>query len=136
MEPIPNKYEQLEKQLHQRNKSTIMEDYGKDFIEHIPKYKAFYNVPNHIHYQPVIQNCFNRYYEFEHDPEDGDCTLTLEFPASYLWLRVGGGLHTIIISASAADYTDFVPYPKKSGILSEPEQKKGNRCFKRRRNAI
>jgi hypothetical protein len=26
-----------------------------------------------------IENCFNRYYEFEHDPEDGDCSLTLEF---------------------------------------------------------
>ena len=76
---VPNKYKQLEKQLHQRNKETIKDDYGKDFFEHIPKYKAFCNVPDHIHYQPIIDNCFNRYYEFEHDPEDGDCPLTLEF---------------------------------------------------------
>jgi hypothetical protein len=53
--------------------------YGKDFFEHIPKYKAFCNVPDHIHYQPIIENCFNRYFEFEHDPEDGECSLTLEF---------------------------------------------------------
>jgi len=76
---VPNKYKQLEKQLHQRNKETIKDDYGKDIFEHIPKYKAFCNVPDHIHYQPIIENCFNRYYEFEHDPEDGDCSLTLEF---------------------------------------------------------
>jgi hypothetical protein len=65
---VPNKYRQLEKHLHQRNKETIREDYGKTFFEHIPKYKAFCNVPDHIHYQPIIENCFNRYYEFEHDP--------------------------------------------------------------------
>ncbi len=76
---VPNKYKQLEKHLHQRNKETIKDDYGKDFFEHIPKYKAFCNVPDHIHYQPIIENCFNRYYEFEHEPEDGDCALTLEF---------------------------------------------------------
>jgi hypothetical protein len=76
---VPNKYKQLEKHLHQRNKETIKDDYGRDFFEHIPKYKAFCNVPDHIHFQPIIENCFNRYYEFEHDPEDGDCALTLEF---------------------------------------------------------
>ena len=72
---VPNKYRQLEKQLHQRNKETIRDDYGKDFFEHIPKYKAFCNVPDHIHYQNFIENCFNRYFEFEHDPETGDCSL-------------------------------------------------------------
>jgi hypothetical protein len=77
--PVPNKYGRPEKQLHQRNRETIKEDYGKDFFEHIPKYKAFCNVPDHIRYQPVIDNCFNRYCEFEHDSEDGDCTLTLGF---------------------------------------------------------
>ena len=76
---VPNKYKQLEKQLHQRNKETIRDDYGKDFFEHIPKYKAFCNVPDHIHYQPIIENCFNRYYEFEHEPQEGDCPLTLDF---------------------------------------------------------
>ncbi len=76
---VPNKYEHLEKQLHPRNKETIKDDYGKEIFEHVAKYKAFCNVPSHTHYQPVIHNCFNRYYEFEHDPEDGDCEATLRF---------------------------------------------------------
>ena len=54
---VPNKYKQLEKQLHIRNKETIKDDYGKDFFEHIPKYKAFCNVPDHIHYQPIVLTC-------------------------------------------------------------------------------
>jgi len=76
---VPNKYNQLEKQLHTRQKRTIIDDYGVKFLDHIPKYKAFCNVPNHVHYQPVISDCFNRYYEFEHEPEEGECPLTLDF---------------------------------------------------------
>ncbi len=76
---VPNKYKQTEKQLHLRGKETIKDDFGKEIFEHIPKYKAFCNVPDHIQYQPVINNCFNRYYEFEHEPEEGDCETTLNF---------------------------------------------------------
>lgn len=76
---VPNKYGQLEKQLHQRKKETIKDDYGKSIFEHIPKYKAFCNVPSHIHYKPIINQCFNRYFEFEHEPEEGDCETTLYF---------------------------------------------------------
>ena len=76
---VPNKYNQLEKQLHTRKKGTILEDYDKKIFDHIPKYKAFCNVPNHVHYQQIIANCFNRYFEMEHEPEEGDCPVTLEF---------------------------------------------------------
>ena len=76
---VPNKYNQLEKQLHPRQKKTIYDDHGKGFFEHISKYKAFCNVPDHVHYQQVISNCFNRYFEMEHEPDEGDCSLTFEF---------------------------------------------------------
>ncbi len=76
---IPNKYGELEKTFHKRQKQTIVDDYGKKFIEHIPKYKAFCNVPDHNNYQEVIHNCYNMYYPFEHEPLEGDCSYTLKF---------------------------------------------------------
>lgn len=76
---IPNKYQQLEKTFHRRQKSTITDDFGKKIIEHIPKYKAFCNVPDHINYQEVIHSCYNVYAPFEHEPEEGECPATIEF---------------------------------------------------------
>lgn len=68
---IPNKYGELERTFHRRQKSTINDDHGKNIFKHIPKYQAFCNVPSHEDYQPVINSCFNMYAPFEHDPEEG-----------------------------------------------------------------
>lgn len=65
---IPNKYKQLEKTFHRRMKSTIIDDHGSNFVKHIPKYKAFCNVPDHTNFIQVMDNCFNVYAEFEHEP--------------------------------------------------------------------
>lgn len=77
--PLPNKYGQLENTFHRRQKSTIIDDYSKDFIKHIQKYKAFTVVPNHVNYQEIIYSCYNLYFPFEHEPEEGDCEATLGF---------------------------------------------------------
>lgn len=77
--PVPNKYKDLEVQLHRRAKGTISDDHGKTFINHIHKYKAFCNVPDHVNYQEVIHNCYNMYSRFEWEAEEGDCPLTLGF---------------------------------------------------------
>ena len=69
---IPNKYEQNERKFLRRLKSTITEDHGKNLIPFIPKYEAFCNVPDHVNFQPVINNCFNIYAPFEHEPEPGE----------------------------------------------------------------
>jgi hypothetical protein len=71
---IPNKYGQLERTYHRRQRSTIVEDHGKDLIKHIPKYEAFCSVPDHQNYQQVISNCFNVYSPFEHEPEQDECS--------------------------------------------------------------
>lgn len=76
---IPDKYGHLNKTYHKRQKGTITDDNGKDIFKHINKYKAFTNVPDHLNYQRVIHNCFNIYHPFTHEPEEGDCSLTLEF---------------------------------------------------------
>lgn len=77
--PIPNKYGQDELVFHRRMKSTITDDYGRDFCKHVQKFKAFCNKPEHISYQPIINNCFNMYAPFEHEPEEGPCDTTMEF---------------------------------------------------------
>lgn len=71
---VPNKYGQLEKRFQPRMKSTIIDDHGKNIMKHIAKYKAFCNVPDHLNFQQVINNCFNVYSEFRHEMEGERCT--------------------------------------------------------------
>jgi hypothetical protein len=77
--PVPNAHGRDEKQFHARKITTIKQRNGNDFIKHIPYYNAFCNVPEHENFAPVIQNCFNLYHKMEHEPEPGDCPVTLEF---------------------------------------------------------
>ncbi len=76
---IPNRYGELNQTFHNRQKSTIKDDNGADIIRHIPKYKAFCNVPNHLNYQRVINGCFNTYAPFIHEPEDIEYNRTIDF---------------------------------------------------------
>lgn len=77
---IPNRYGQIRQQYHRRQRATIKEDNpSKDFFNHIPKYKAFCTVPDHTNYQRIINNCFNLYFPFEWEAEEGDFDITLNF---------------------------------------------------------
>jgi len=76
---IPNKYQQNERKFIRRLKTTITDDHGKGFTQFIAKYEAFCNVPDHVNFQQVFNNCFNVYAPFEHDPEEGECNSILEF---------------------------------------------------------
>jgi galactitol-specific phosphotransferase system IIB component len=69
---IPNKYNQNEKKFLRRLKSTITEDHGKKLLPFVPKYEAFCNVPDHVNFQQVINNCFNIYAPIEYEPEAGE----------------------------------------------------------------
>lgn len=71
---IPNKYSQQESSFKGRRKGTIIDDHGKDFVKHIPKFEAFCNVPNNVNFQPIIHNCFNVYNPMEHMPDEEPCT--------------------------------------------------------------
>jgi hypothetical protein len=76
---VPNKYKQDEVRVVPRQLTTIKQLIGKQFIDHIPYYEEFCNVPEHVSYAQVINNCFNLYNRFEHEPEDGDCQTTIDF---------------------------------------------------------
>jgi len=80
MIPTSNsKTEKIVKTLVGRMKGTIIDDHGKQFIQYIKKYDAPCVMPDHGNYQQVINNCYNLYQPFRHEPEDGDCELTIEF---------------------------------------------------------
>lgn len=70
---VPNQFNKPERQFHERKKSTIVDDHGKEFPKHIPKYEAFCNVPDHTNFQPVIDRCFNVYSPLDYTPDDEEC---------------------------------------------------------------
>jgi hypothetical protein len=77
---VPNKYGVLEYRYDRRQKGTIIEDHGKHLTNHVPKYKAFCIKPDHVNYQEIIDNCFNRYRPFEHLPSnDHNCPEIINF---------------------------------------------------------
>lgn len=101
--PIPNRYGVPEVKMHVRQKSTLLDDHGKELVRRIQKLRAFCNVPSHEDYQPIIANCLNRYQPFEHKPEPG------EFPHIERFMRHIFGTGTV-----------EVPHPKKREADGRP----------------
>ena len=71
---MPNQYGKVERVFKGRRKTTLTDDYGKRFCDHVAKYESFCNVPSHVNFQAVIHNCFNVYSPLDHTPEDEKCT--------------------------------------------------------------
>lgn len=62
---------QLETKLVPRRKQTIVDDFGKEQLKNIHKYKAFVNMPSHVDYKPVIADCFNLYSPLNYEAQAG-----------------------------------------------------------------
>jgi hypothetical protein len=73
----PDKKGILKKELVKRQKQTITDDYGKNAIFYIRKFKAFCLVPSHTDYKQIVGNCYNLYFELTHQPQAGGCANTL-----------------------------------------------------------
>ena len=68
---IPNiRTNVMEMKLVPRRKGTIVDDFGKDQLRNVRKFKAFINKPSHIDYQPIINNCYNLYQPITHVAEE------------------------------------------------------------------
>lgn len=76
---IPDQWGRIIRTFERREKKTIQDDNDKDIFKHIPKYTSFCNVPSHTDYQQVIHNCYNLYHPFSWEPEEGECSFTLNF---------------------------------------------------------
>ncbi|MEM6397773.1 MAG: primase-helicase family protein [Bacteroidota bacterium] len=81
---VPTAQEGLNRyKLMARKKDTLNFHYGKEFQNFISYYTSFCNKPSHTDYKAVIelngQLFYNRYFPFEHVPEEGGCPKTIEF---------------------------------------------------------
>ncbi|XWW46658.1 DUF3854 domain-containing protein [Fibrella sp. USSR17] len=73
----PDRMKRLVPQLDKRAKQTIIDDYGRGALEHIPKYKSFCLVPSHHDYQQIVSQCYNSYYKMNHIPMPGSIEQSL-----------------------------------------------------------
>jgi hypothetical protein len=92
---IPDMYGFKLQHMVGRAVSTIKTWHGSKLIPHIPKYKAFCNVPSHIEFQPVIHGCYNKYAPFLHEPAEGPYSRTLEFLQHIFGSQIEMGLDYI-----------------------------------------
>jgi hypothetical protein len=102
---IPDKHGNLQTALVDRQKGTITDDHGKNFIKHIKKYKEFCNLPSHDSYEATPFNCYNLYAPFEWQAEEGG---SIEYTTMFLKHVFGDG---------SIDYLD--KYSKKIITISE-----------------
>tara|TARA_R110002096_G_scaffold106044_2_gene233338 strand:- start:1628 stop:3172 length:1545 start_codon:yes stop_codon:yes gene_type:complete len=63
-----DRYEVLRTDLKLWDKTTIVDDYGKDFISNVPSFDDFTIQPDNKNYQSIINNNYNLYAEFSHKP--------------------------------------------------------------------
>ena len=77
--------EAMEVKLIPRRKSTLIDDFGKEDVKKVPKYKAFINKPSHTHYQAVINNCYNLYAPLSYHEEQGCRWPTIQFMMEHIF---------------------------------------------------
>ena len=75
----PNPFGETEEILTHRSLKTITDDFGKDCVKHIKKYKSFVNLPNNQNYQRIIHNCYNLYNPIRHEVKEGSWFFTKMF---------------------------------------------------------
>lgn len=61
------------------NKGEIITDFGKEYLETIPKYDGFCLIPSHINHQKVIAGFLNQYHAVDHKPMPGELKVTTQF---------------------------------------------------------
>lgn len=59
-------------EINRWNKESITDDHGKELLKDIPKYDTFTLIPDNKEYSPIINNCYNMYYEFSHKAKEGE----------------------------------------------------------------
>jgi hypothetical protein len=77
---VPNKHNELEEEIVKWSKGEITQDYGKYFMDDLPKYLTWCNMPdNSPSYQRIHNSCFNLYNPVIHKPAKGGIENTLSF---------------------------------------------------------
>jgi len=111
-------------------KDEIKQDHGAKFLQTIPLYDDFTIMPDNKDYQSVIDNCYNLYKPFRHQPKQGDWYWT-----NILMNHVFGEQYSLGIRYLQALYI----YPKRSLpilVLVSKERQTGKTTFINWLNAI
>ncbi|SHK60626.1 hypothetical protein SAMN04488007_3371 [Maribacter aquivivus] len=61
------------------NKGEIITDFGKEYLENIPKYDGFCLIPSHTNHKQVIDGFLNQYHAVDHEPLPGELKVTTQF---------------------------------------------------------
>jgi len=67
-EPDMNKQERVK--IKNWSRQNIIDDHGKDMIQEIEKYNGFTVVPDHINFEQVINNHYNKYMPLSHSIQE------------------------------------------------------------------
>ena len=68
---IPNIKGDKKERLIKWSRTALLDDFGKDSLKKIVRYKSFCSVPSHTNYKQVIDSCYNRYYNLSHALQQG-----------------------------------------------------------------
>lgn len=68
----PNFENELARDLIKWKKAEIITDKGKDFLNSVPRYDGYTNLPSHTNYERKVGEFYNRYHELEHNLCPGD----------------------------------------------------------------
>lgn len=103
--PVPSKEKngviKTTKTLQQIMKGTLKDLYGTDFMKFMKNrhYTGFCNMPSHTDYQHEIETSngrfFNKYFPFEHEPKQGNCSTILDFVKHIFGVQYEMGLDYI-----------------------------------------
>lgn len=61
----------MEEVLEPWSKGTIVDDHGKNVIEHVERFRGFTNIPSHTDFQQHVHGYWNLYYNIQHKLEEG-----------------------------------------------------------------
>ena len=78
--PQPSAHGVIEEKLIKRSKASIVDETGnRKFFTYLEHREGFCNLPDHVNYDPVHHNHYNRYSPFTHTPKEGKCDTILSF---------------------------------------------------------
>ncbi|MDA3818507.1 MAG: DUF5906 domain-containing protein [Prolixibacteraceae bacterium] len=72
------------------DRQTLVDDFGKDFLQTVQKFDEFVNIPSHTDYEPIIGSSYNMYAEVLHEKKKG------EFPTIEMFMKHIFGDGTVI----------------------------------------
>jgi hypothetical protein len=67
-----NAKKEREPQLMAVSRQTLIDDYGINYLERVPKYKKFCNVPDYQNHQYQIEGNYNLFQPFTHEANHGE----------------------------------------------------------------